>query len=84
RRAAMKEHADATMVMDPEFAAPPVDPATGSSETGAGPLGFTGTAERAAARSTGLIRLRDDGFGAGPVIPLLPETWGGVEDKVND
>ncbi|MGB6201650.1 MAG: PPE family protein, partial [Mycolicibacter algericus] len=84
RRAAMKEYADATMVMDPDFAAPPVDPATGSSETGAGPLGFTGTAERAAARSTGLVRLRDDGFGDGPVLPLLPETWDRVEEKVQD
>ncbi|GFG68770.1 PPE family protein [Mycolicibacter senuensis] len=84
RRAAMKEYADATMVMDPEFADPPFDPAAGSSETGAGPLGFTGTAERAAARSTGLIRLRDDGFGDGPVMPLLPETWDRVEEKVQD
>ncbi|AEF36817.1 PPE family protein [Mycolicibacter sinensis] len=84
RRAAMKEYADATMVMDPDFAAPPVDPATGSSETGAGPLGFTGTAARAAARSTGLVRLRDDGFGDGPVVPLLPETWDRVEEEVQD
>lgn len=76
RRMEMKEYADATMVLDPDFS-PPDAPATtsGASESGAGVLGFTGTAQRADARSTGLIRLRGDVFGDGPVVPLLPETW---------
>ncbi|WP_407938365.1 PPE family protein [Mycolicibacter terrae] len=74
RRVAMAEYADATMALDAEATEPPVDPGLTTSETGAGPLGFTGAARRAEVRSTGLVRLRDDAFGAGPVMPLLPET----------
>ncbi|MEO6795318.1 MAG: hypothetical protein ABI253_12915 [Mycobacterium sp.] len=46
-----------------------------TSQAGAAPLGFTGAARRAGARSTGLTRLRADAFGPGPAVPLLPETW---------
>lgn len=74
RRTAMKEYAYATMVLDAELT-PPVDPAMASSATGAGPLGFPGTARQADTRSAGLARLRGDAFGVGPVVPLLPETW---------
>lgn len=75
RRKAMKEYADATMTLDAESAGPPDELAASISEMGTGPTGFTGTARRDDARSTGLSRLRGDAFGAGPVIPLLPETW---------
>lgn len=76
RRAAMKEYANATMVLDADIPGPPDDPvATTASAADAGPLGFTGTARRGDARSTGLTRLRGDAFGTGPAVPLLPETW---------
>ncbi|NDJ91017.1 PPE family protein [Mycolicibacter kumamotonensis] len=84
RRVAMEEYADATMALDAESTQFPVDPASAASETGAGPLGFTGTARRGDARSTGLVRLGDDAFGAAPVLPLLPESWDRPENMVTD
>ncbi|MGB3333009.1 MAG: PPE family protein, partial [Mycobacterium sp.] len=45
------------------------------SDSGAGSLGFTGTTQRSDAGATGLARLRGNVFGAGPAVPLLPETW---------
>ncbi|MEB3052357.1 hypothetical protein KV112_21940 [Mycolicibacter sp. MYC123] len=75
RRAAMKEYADAVMTLDADIGNVPGDPAMTTSETGAGPLGFTGTTRRADVSSAGLTRLRGDAFGAGPVVPLLPESW---------
>jgi hypothetical protein len=84
RRVAMAEYADATMALDAQSTQPPVGPASAASETGAGPLGFTGTARRGDARSTGLVRLGDDAFGAAPVLPLLPESWDRPENMVTD
>ncbi|MEB3070902.1 PPE family protein [[Mycobacterium] vasticus] len=75
RRKAMKEYADAVMTMDTDLGDVPTDSAMITSETGAGPLGFTGTARLADVASAGLTRLRGDAFGAGPVVPLLPESW---------
>ena len=54
-------------------------PATwvGSSEHGAGILGFAGTAHKdGAGQPAGLITLADDAFGGGPRIPMMPGTWG--------
>jgi len=81
RRTAMTEHADATMTVDADSGSPPDPAATISSPAGAGPLGFTGTTERTDTRSAGLTRLHGDAFGAGPVVPLLPETWDTGSDE---
>ena len=46
------------------------------STSGAGTIGFTGTADAdPGASATGLTTLASDPFGGGPVQPLLPSTW---------
>lgn len=76
RRAQMKEYADATMTLDVHVTASPDETTRpAGSDSGAGALGFTGTAQRSDAGATGLARLRGNAFGAGPAVPLLPETW---------
>ncbi|WP_293004495.1 PPE family protein [Mycobacterium sp.] len=45
------------------------------SDSGAGPLGFSGTSAKASEQATGLATLTDDGFGGGARIPMLPNTW---------
>jgi PPE-repeat protein len=60
-------------------AGPGPDPITETtpyaSGRGSGPLGFAGTARRAAAAPAGLARLRGDAFGSGPSVPMVPRTW---------
>ena len=47
-----------------------------ATDSGAGPLGFTGTASsETAAQAGGLATLVDDEFGGGPRMPMLPNTW---------
>ncbi|MGB3520920.1 MAG: PPE family protein, partial [Mycobacterium sp.] len=76
RRAQMKEYADATMTLDVDDSGSPDETTRpAGSDSGAGALGFTGTAQRSDAGATGLARLRGNVFGAGPAVPLLPETW---------
>ncbi|ORV39541.1 hypothetical protein AWC02_19290 [Mycolicibacter engbaekii] len=76
RRAQMTEFADATMTLDGADGGAPDDAtAPACSASGAGPLGFTGTAQRRDAQATGLARLTGNTFDAGPEMPLLPETW---------
>lgn len=76
RRAQLKDSPDATMTLGADDNGTPEETMTsGCSESGAGPLGFTGTAQRSDAGATGLARLRGNTFGAGPAVPLLPETW---------
>ncbi|PQM46243.1 putative PPE family protein PPE2 [Mycobacterium talmoniae] len=53
------------------------DPHYLASDRGAGPLGFTGTIPKAGTQATGLATLAVDGFGGGPRVPLVPETWEG-------
>ena len=53
--------------VDPDWG----DPESGSgatSERGAGPLGFAGTAAKSGSAATGLATLADDEFGGGPVL----------------
>jgi PPE-repeat protein len=50
---------------------------TAASDRGAGPLGFAGTVSNDSGRATGLATLSDDGFGGGPSVPMLPNSWGG-------
>ncbi|ULN54689.1 hypothetical protein MIU77_14430 [Mycolicibacillus parakoreensis] len=64
------------MTLDQELDGPP---AVGASETGAGPLGFAGTAaQTGAARAGGLTAVADDEagdeLGAAPT-PMMPSTW---------
>jgi PPE-repeat protein len=48
---------------------------TAESDRGAEALGFSGTAAKRSQRATGLTALVDGGFGDGPRIPMLPNTW---------
>lgn len=46
------------------------------SASGAGPLGFAGTAERESDSAvTGLTTMVDTTTGTGPTVPMLPHTW---------
>jgi hypothetical protein len=73
RRAEMHDHADEfadmNVEVDPDWGAPT------ASERGAGPLGFAGTLSKGSAQATGLATLSGDGFGNGPSMPMLPNTW---------
>ncbi|PQM53444.1 PPE family protein [Mycolicibacter virginiensis] len=82
RRAQMKEYANATMTLGADDGETPDETTTPAcSESGAGALGFTGTAQRSDAGAAGLARLRGNAFGAGPAVPLLPETWDHDSDE---
>jgi PPE-repeat protein len=74
RRAKQTDQADEFMDMNVD-----VDPdwgvSTAASDRGAGPLGFAGTVAKSSEQATGLATLSDDGFGAGPSMPMLPGTW---------
>jgi PPE-repeat protein len=78
RRAGMRGHADEFMDMnvdvEPDWAESPGGSLTAVSDSGAGSLGFSGTA-RGSEQATGLATLIDDGFGSGPRMPMLPNTW---------
>jgi len=64
------EYADMNVDVDPDWATP-----TESSDRGAGPLGFSGTVSKNGEQASGLATLTDDGFGDGPRMPMLPNTW---------
>ena len=50
--------------------------ATVSSDQGAGPLGFAGTAAKdTGAQVGGLATLAHDSFGGGPTMPMVPDSW---------
>lgn len=53
-----------------------------ASDRGTGPLGFAGTAPRKAGddSAAGLTRLATGEFSAGPLVPMLPGTWGPNRD----
>lgn len=56
--------------------APPEQTATRASGSGAGNLGFTGTAVKSAvAGPAGLTTLADDTFGSGTTTPMMPGSW---------
>jgi PPE-repeat protein len=74
RRAGMRGYAhefmDMNIAVDPDFAGP-----TATSDSGAGPLGFSGTVHKRIAAAAGLATLDHDDFGSGAVLPMVPGTW---------
>ncbi|HXS86430.1 MAG TPA: PPE family protein [Mycobacterium sp.] len=72
------EYADMNVDVDPDWATP-----TESSDRGAGPLGFSGTVSKNGEQASGLATLTDDGFGDGPRMPMLPNTWSQGDSEDN-
>jgi PPE-repeat protein len=81
----MHDHGDEFLDMDSDFSVPP-DFGSGNEEerlafaaasgSGAGQLGFAGTASKDAdLRAAGLTKLAGDEFGSGPRMPMVPGTW---------
>jgi hypothetical protein len=74
RRTVQRDHADEFADMNVD-----VDPdwgtSTEASDRGAGPLGFSGTVSKGSEQAAGLATLSDDGYGNGPSMPMLPNTW---------
>jgi PPE-repeat protein len=74
RRTVQRDHADEFADMNVD-----VDPdwgtSTEASDRGAGPLGFSGTVSKGGEQAAGLATLSDDGYGNGPSMPMLPNTW---------
>lgn len=71
RRAAMPDRGYRHEYLD----AAVVEPTTVASARGAGVFGFAGTQASDAADAVGLTTLAGDGFGGGPVVPMLPGSW---------
>jgi len=83
RRSEMHDHADEfadmNVEVDPDWSAradrEPVA-STVASDRGASPLGFAGTVDKdTVAAAAGLATLSSNGFGNGPTMPMLPNTW---------
>ena len=78
RRVGMRGYAHEFMEMnisvDPDWGGPESG-STATSDRGAGPLGFAGTAAKSGSAATGLATLADDEFGNGPVMPMVPGSW---------
>ena len=64
------EFADMNVDVNPDWSA-----AKEASDRGAGPLGFAGTVPKGNDQAIGLATLTDNGFGSGPSMPMLPNTW---------
>jgi PPE-repeat protein len=76
RRQRGRQHAHAHEFMDMNVDVEPEwDASTAPSDRDAGPLGFSGTVSKGAEQATGLATLAGDGFGGGPSVPMLPNTW---------
>jgi PPE-repeat protein len=70
QRAHAHEFMDMNVDVEPEWGG-----STAPSDRDAGPLGFSGTLSKGAEQATGLATLAGDGFGGGPSMPMLPNTW---------
>jgi PPE-repeat protein len=84
RRAEMHDHGDEFLDMnvdvDPDWGGPADEEAllagATASGSGAGRLGFAGTAHKDAdLQAAGLTKLAGDEFGSGPRMPMVPGTW---------
>jgi PPE-repeat protein len=76
RRQRGRQHAHAHEFMDMNVDVEPEwDMSAAPSDRNAGPLGFSGTVSKGAEQATGLATLAGDGFGGGPNVPMLPNTW---------
>ena len=61
---------------EPDWADRELVGSTLASGRGTGAMGFAGTARGATAvEAAGLATLAGDGFGGGPLVPLVPGTW---------
>ncbi|CAJ1494777.1 PPE family protein [[Mycobacterium] kokjensenii] len=69
------EYMDMNVGVTPDWG-PPHEPAAAASETGAGPLGFAGTAVDTGRRAAGVTVLAGDGLDTAPRVPMLPGGWG--------
>jgi len=69
QRGQADEFMDMNVDVEPDWGAPM------ASDRGAGPLGFAGTVAKSSEQAAGLATLSDDGFGAGPSMPMVPGTW---------
>jgi PPE-repeat protein len=78
RRDHADEFADMNVGVDPDWGT-----STAASDRGAGPLGFSGTMSKGSEQAAGLATLSDDGYGNGPSMPMLPNTWS-PEGEEND
>ncbi|OBI20942.1 hypothetical protein A5712_16900 [Mycobacterium sp. E2327] len=81
RRAAMREYGDEFLDMESDIGIPPEYApeelvSAVASGSGAGRLGFAGTAHKdQAVGAAGLTKLANDEFGGGPRVPMVPGTW---------
>jgi PPE-repeat protein len=64
------EFMDMNVDVDPDWGV-----STEASDRAAGPLGFSGTVSKGSEQAAGLATLSDDGYGNGPSMPMLPNTW---------
>ena len=79
RRAEMRDHSDEYLDMDSDIGVAPDygdDERPAAAVSGAGTLGFAGTAPKNDTfRAAGLTKLTDGEFGSGPRTPMMPGTW---------
>lgn len=79
RGAQAQDHAYADAYMDYEAPDPEPEPRpeprVQASESGAGTMGFTGTATKSDAAAAGLTTLGGESFDESPVSPMLPGSW---------
>ncbi|MGV0626260.1 PPE domain-containing protein [Mycolicibacter minnesotensis] len=78
RRRGAHDHADEVIRMHAHMTPTPDERPEASpraSASRAGQLGFTGAQAKDDTSAAGLATLAGDGFGGGPKIPLLPESW---------
>jgi hypothetical protein len=81
RRQRAQQHGDGDEYMDmnievtPDWDRPPG--AAGASDSGAGALGFAGTATEVRRRAAGITVLTGEGLDSKTRVPMLPGGWGG-------
>jgi len=73
------EFMDMDINVDPDWAEPQGG-STATSDRGAGPFGFSGTARKSFSAAAGLATLESDYFGGGAVLPMVPNTWNADRD----